>query len=77
MESDNSKFLDRETDKPDIDNDFIRGRRLTDQESLALMFQDTIFNEEEFKRVFDKYVKCIIWLQFLEQNLCILYIIVI
>jgi hypothetical protein len=51
------KFLERQDDQPDIDNDFIRGRRLTDKESMALMFQDSIFDEEEYKKAVKAFVK--------------------
>lgn len=50
-------FKTRENNKSDIDNDYIRGRRLTDKESMNLMIQDINFNEEKFNEVVKKYVK--------------------
>lgn len=54
-----NNFLNRQKDKPDIDSDFIRGRRLTDKESNAFMIQDIdmCFTEEEFYKAVEKFVK--------------------
>lgn len=37
-------------------NEFIRGRRLTDKESSLLLFQDICFNEEEFNKAIEAYI---------------------
>lgn len=51
------KFSNRNDNKPDIDNDFIRGHRLTDKESNALLFEDIDFDEDEFNKVVRAFVK--------------------
>lgn len=39
-----------------INDDIIRGRRLTNKESTLLLFQDIYFNEEEFDKAIEPYI---------------------
>jgi len=52
------KYLNRKYNKADVDIDIIRGRRLTDAESMHLMLPDLpIINEEALEEAIAKYVK--------------------
>lgn len=52
----NNSFLNKTNETTNIDDDIIRGRRLTDKESLLLLFQDIYFNEEEFNKAIEPYI---------------------
>lgn len=43
--------------KAEIDTDVVRGRKLTNQESLSIMIQDVSFNSEKLNKAIEKYVK--------------------
>lgn len=51
------KFLNRKNNTPDIDNDFIKGRRLSNIESTAIMIQDVNIDEKELEKAIEQYVK--------------------
>ena len=52
----NNNFLNKTNETTNIDDDIIRGRRLTDKESLLLLFQDIYFNEKEFNKAIEPYI---------------------
>lgn len=52
-----NRYLKRNTDRTEIDVDFIKGRKFTNNESLSMIFQDICFNPEEFAEAIKKYVK--------------------
>ncbi len=39
-----------------VDDGYVRGRKLSNNESNALMFQDVSFDEEEFNKVIEKHI---------------------
>jgi hypothetical protein len=52
------KFLNRKTNKPDVDSDIIRGRRLTNLESMYLLLPDLpSIDEKILKEVLKPYIK--------------------
>jgi hypothetical protein len=46
-----------EFDVVKLNNDLIKGRRLTDSESINLMLQDIDFNPNEFEKAIEKFIK--------------------
>lgn len=58
MNSNIDKYLNRPNAKQDIDSDIIRGKRLTNLESMSLLIQDPIqIDQEVLDEVLTKYIK--------------------
>jgi hypothetical protein len=52
-------YKSNKKNKPKIDNDAIRGRRLTNLESMSLLIQEPIIiNQKVLDEILEPYIKC-------------------
>lgn len=58
LSNDRLKFLNKKYDKPDIDNDVIKGKRLTNLESMSLLVEEDIgLSQVELNEILEPYIK--------------------